>query len=806
MLVSYKWLNEYVDLSDVTPQELAEKLTRSGIEVESIRQLNIGARQVVVGYVSTCIQHPNADKLSLCTLDIGEHESVQIVCGAPNIAQGQKVPVAKIGAVLPGNVKIKKTKLRGEISEGMICSAQELGIDTKMLSADQQQGIFVLPEQTVVGEDALGILNLDDVVLELELTPNRSDCLSMLGVAYEVAALFEREIRFPDKSLKESGEKVTDHVKIDIQDGSFCPQYAARKLSGIKVGASPLWLQNRLIASGIRPINHIVDITNYVLLEYGQPLHAFDAKRVKDGHIIVRQAEEGETVTTLDDQDRSLTKETLVIADPEKVIALAGVMGAANSEVTLDTTEIILESAQFAGHSVRLTSRALDLRSEASLRFEKGVDPGRIHSALNRAAYLIQQVGGGHLYAGIAEQQKESFEPSIVNLNMIHLNDVLGTQLKNSEVGRIFDRLSFDYENRGHEIRVDIPIRRPDLKIEEDLMEEVARLYGYDRIPTKLPEGVTTPGALTRKQKLQRKLTKLLQGSGNQQVFTYSLTNENYANWGSIFFKDTQPVRLAMPMSEERSHLRTTVIPNLLDVALYNKNRKLDDIRLFEIGRVFLTNERELTELPHEKEVIAGVLSGTWQIHPWQGVREQVDFYVLKGIVEALLKKLEIDDYAFERANIDGYHPGRTALVRVQGETVGLIGQIHPKVQKQFELQETYAYELSLEALLDHLPPEIFYEALPKFPSIHRDIALVVDEQQLAGPLIEAIEHAGRPLLKKVHLFDVYTGEGIAQGKKSIAFSLTYQHPDKTLTDEEINSLQERILRVLADDFKADLR
>ncbi|WP_202078247.1 phenylalanine--tRNA ligase subunit beta [Caldalkalibacillus salinus] len=806
MLVSYKWLNQYVDLSGVSPQALAEKITRAGVEVDVIHERQQGIHGVVVGYVQDCQQHPNADKLRVCQVDIGEGEPSQIICGAPNVAQGQKVPVAKVGAVLPGDFKIKKAKLRGEASHGMICSAQELGIEDRLVAPEFKDGIMVLPEDLEVGSDALAHLDLDDVVLELDLTPNRSDCLSMIGVAYEVGAILGRKVHLPAYELQETGAPTADQVKIDIEAEDLCPHYAVRKVSNVKIGPSPLWLQNRLTAAGVRPINNVVDVTNYIMLEYGQPLHAFDAKQVKDQHIIVREAQQGEKVVTLDNQSRTLEAGTLLITDPEKTIAIAGVMGAANSEVEDDTTEIILESAYFDGPSVRHTSRALGLRSEASARFEKGVDPERIHAAVNHAAYLLSELAEGEVHQGVAEKQVRDMPRQDISVHLARLNKLLGTTLQPTEVTEIFDRLAFDYENKGHEIRVEVPTRRPDLAIEEDLMEEVARLYGYDEIPTTLPAGVTTAGSRTPRQQLRHTIKHYLQGAGLDQVVTYSLTSETNAQWDTFEKNVYTPIPLSMPMSEERSHLRTTLVPNLLEVTQYNKNRKQNHTHIFEVGHVFLTQERQLTSLPEQEERISGALSGLWQIHPWQQVKTPVDFFVVKGVLEGLFEKLDVGVPTFVSTQIDHYHPGRTALIYLKDEVVGFIGQLHPETQKELDLQPTYVFELSFERLLKHLPEEISFTSLPKFPGIQRDLAVVVNEDIKAGDLVQTIEEVGGELLRSVSLFDVYQGEGIEEGKKSMAYALYYLNPERTLTDEEVGQVHNEIVTALEKKWNALLR
>ena len=806
MRVSFQWLSQYVDLEGVTPQDLAEALTRSGVEVDEVIDLGEEIENVVIGLVRECKPHPAADKLTLCQVDLGDGEPVQIVCGAKNVQAGQKVPVAKIGAKLPGGIKIKKAKLRGEVSHGMICSASELGIDDRLLSEDQKEGILVLPEDAPLGEDAIAYLGLNDSILELDLTPNRSDCLSMIGVAYEVAAILDRELHLPTIDLQESDQEASAEVEVNVEAKEACPYYVARKVKGVRIGPSPIWLQNRLRAVGIRPINNVVDVTNYVMMEYGQPLHAFDAQQVKDGRIIVRLARQGEKVVTLDDQERTLDESMLTISDPEKVIAVAGVMGAANSEVTSSTRDIILEAAYFDPSRTRRTAVTLDLRSEASLRFEKGVDPERVEEACSRAAQLIAQLAGGTVLKGAAVNKSSAFTRRNILLSINKLNSVLGTQLEANEVEQLFRRLRFQWENVGQKWQVTVPTRRPDLAIEEDLIEEVARLYGYDRIPTTLPQGITTPGSFTPKQRLKRRIKTFLQGAGLDQVVTYSLVDEEESRWGSWFKEQVEPIRLAMPMSKERSFLRTTLIPSLLEVAHYNKNRQQEDIHIFEMGRIYLSQEKELHQLPEEKEVVAGLISGMWQKHDWQQVNEPADFYVVKGLVEGLLHYLGIGPVQFKKIIREHYHPGRTAEVLINGQRLGFIGQLHPLVQKDWELKEVYLFELDLDGLYDHLPAQVTYEPLPKYPGVEQDLAIVVDQEVEAEAVLETIKEAGQPLLKQIALFDVYTGEGIAPGKKSLAFSLLFRHEERTLTDDEVREVRQHILDRLAQKWGAVLR
>jgi phenylalanyl-tRNA synthetase beta chain len=808
MLVSYNWLNEYVDLGEITPQELAEKITRSGIEVEIVEALNKGVKGVVIGKVVECNQHPNADKLNLCQVDIGDDETVQIICGASNVAAGQKVAVAKVGAVLPGNFKIKKAKLRGEPSNGMICSLQELGIEGKLVPKEYSDGIFVLPNQVHVGEDALEYLNLDDHVLELGLTPNRADCLNMIGVAYEVAAILSVEPRLPDVNLIESTEvRAKEFISVNIESLEDNPYYGAKVIKNIKVKPSPLWLQNRLISAGIRPHNNVVDVTNYVLLEYGQPLHAFDYDRFDSKEVLIRRAKAGETIVTLDDEERELTEEHLVITNGKGPVAVAGVMGGADSEVREDTTTVLLEAAYFNGVRVRKASRALGIRSEASARYEKGIDRNRVFEAAERAAALLVELADGEIASGIVEAGVRFVDTYTVSVSQSRINQVLGTKITDTEINSIFKRLKFEVTQSGDVFDVEVPTRRPDITIDADLIEEVGRIYGYDRIPSTLPVGQSTPGQLTTYQRLRRKVRKYLEGISFDQAVTYSLTTETKANIFNWLSNEPSYISVAMPMSEERSTLRRTIIPQLLEAVRYNLNRQNENISFYEIGSTYFTDEKQLKNLPIEREKLAGVLTGQWLSHEWQGEQKQVDFFVAKGVLEELFELLGLDDrVSYNQSQINGFHPGRTATISLDGAVIGIIGQIHPAVQKDWDLNETYAFEFDLQTVLNAEVDSLSYQTLPRYPSITRDIALVVAEEVAAGDVLVTINEAGGKLLKETRLFDLYQGEHMEEGKKSIAFSLKYFDPERTLTDEEVTKAHNKVLQAVSEQYGAELR
>ncbi|USG64275.1 phenylalanine--tRNA ligase subunit beta [Brevibacillus ruminantium] len=806
MKVSYQWLSEYVDLHDITPHELAEKLTRSGIEVDAVESRNAGVSKVVVGYVKEKSKHPDADRLNVCIVDAGQGEDLQIVCGAANVDRGQKVPVALVGAKLPGDLQIKRSKLRGVESQGMICSAKELGLNDKLLAKDQQEGIMVLPEDAEVGMDAVSYLGMDDHVLELGLTPNRSDCLSMLGVAYEVAAILGRDVIFPEIAIVENGGQ--NPVQVEIEAKDECYRYEGRHFTDAKITSSPQWMKNRLMAAGVRPINNVVDVTNYVMLEYGQPLHAFDANMVKDRSIVVRLAEEGEKLVTLDDQERLLDSQTLLIADRQKGLAIAGVMGGANSEITPETKEIILEAAWFTPQTVRSTSKKLGMRTEGCVRWEKGVDQARVVEAGERAAYLIQQLSGAKVSKGIAEAVVQEPTPAVVTITLEKINQHLGTSLTADEVTPIFQRLQFAYEQNGNQWVVTVPTRRGDITLPEDLVEEVARLHGYDNIPTTLPEGMTTQGQLTHDQKIRRTIRHHLIGAGLNEAISYALVHPEKAEEVAGLHRTTvKPIALAMPMSEEHSVLRTSLIPSLLATVSYNKNRQNHNVAIFELGRVFLSEEANLSQLPEERLYLAGALTGQWFKTNWMAQSQVVDFYLVKGLIESLLTRLGIAGAEYRAVStLAGMHPGRTAEIWVGDKHLGYLGQVHPATEKAYDLSETYVFQFDAEELIRAAAPVGHYHPLPKHPAVTRDLALVANRDLPAHTLEAVIRKAAGDLLESLTLFDVYTGDRIASDKKSMAFSLVFRHPERTLQDEEVQELTQAVVEALKNEAGAELR
>ena len=798
MLVSINWLKDYVNTQQLPPAELGEKITRSGIEVDAVIDRSHGMTNIVVGYVESCVKHPEADKLSICQVNVGE-ETAQIICGAPNIAAGQKVIVARPGAKLPGGIKIKKAKLRGEESHGMICSLQELGIEGKLVPKAYAEGIYVLPEDAETGSDVITNFDLDDTVLELGLTPNRADAMSMVGVAYEVGAILSEEVQLPEISYKEAAETAASMLTLNVDAPEANPLYVAKVVRNIKVQESPMWLQQRLMAAGVRPHNNVVDVTNYILMEYGQPLHAFDYDALGTGNITVRHAKEGEMITTLDDAERKLSGHHLVITNGEKPVAIAGVMGGANSEVNESTTTVVIESAYFASGSVRQTSKDHGLRSDASSRYEKGVDPNRVIPAVERAAQLLSELAGGEVLAGSVVFDELDKEEKIVNVSPDFINSRLGMKIAFEDMLDILKRLKFNTQAVNGQLVISVPTRRQDIQIPEDVVEEIARLYGYDEIPATLPEAETTPGGLTPYQAKRRIVRNLMEGAGLLQATTYSLTSEKSAKQFAL--EETDTTRLLMPMSEERSILRQSLLPHLLDSVTYNTARRMDSVALYETGSVFLKGDDELL---NEQEHLAVAMTGLWLDNSWQGEKKPVDFFVLKGIVESLGNKLGVQ-LTFERGQMDDLHPGRTAFIMLDGQRIGIMGQLHPSEQKARDLKTTIVMELNLAALLNLETEALLYTPVPRYPSMSRDVALVLSKIVEAATIETVIRNAGGKLLKDVRVFDLYEGDKMEEGKKSVAFSLTYFDPEKTLTDEEVINAHEKVLAALTE-VGAELR
>lgn len=788
MLISNEWLKEYVTIDD-SVSNLAERITRTGIEVDDLIDYTKDIKNLVVGFVKSKDKHPDADKLNVCQVDIGEDEPVQIVCGAPNVDAGQYVIVAKVGGRLPGGIKIKRAKLRGERSKGMICSLQEIGISSNYIPKSFESGIYVFSESQVPGTDALQALYLDDQVMEFDLTPNRADALSMIGTAYEVAALYNTKMTKPDTTSNELELSANDVLTVTIENEDKVPYYSARVVHDVTIEPSPIWMQARLIKAGIRPINNVVDISNYVLLEYGQPLHMFDQDAIGSQQIVVRQANEGEKMTTLDDTERELLTSDIVITNGQTPIALAGVMGGDFSEVKEQTSNIVIEGAIFDPVSIRHTSRRLNLRSESSSRFEKGIATEFVDEAVDRACYLLQTYANGKVLKDRVSSGELGAFITPIDITADKINRTIGFDLSQNDIVTIFNQLGFDTEINDDVITVLVPSRRKDITIKEDLIEEVARIYGYDDIPSTLPVfDKVTSGQLTDRQYKTRMVKEVLEGAGLDQAITYSLVSKEDATAFSM--QQRQTIDLLMPMSEAHASLRQSLLPHLIEAASYNVARKNKDVKLFEIGNVFFANGEG--ELPDQVEYLSGILTGDYVVNQWQGKKETVDFYLAKGVVDRVSEKLNLE-FSYRRADIDGLHPGRTAEILLENKVVGFIGELHPTLAADNDLKRTYVFELNFDALMSVSVGYINYQPIPRFPGMSRDIALEVDQNIPAADLLSTIHAHGGNILKDTLVFDVYQGEHLEKGKKSIAIRLNYLDTEETLTDERVSKVQAEI-------------
>ncbi|MDO4680123.1 MAG: phenylalanine--tRNA ligase subunit beta [Aerococcus sp.] len=810
MLVSYEWLKELVDLKNITADELAEKMSRTGIEVDGVNTLNDGLKKVVVGYTLDVTNHPDADHLHVCQVDVGEDEPLQIVCGAPNIQAHQKVIVALHNSWVAGHTKIKKGRMRGVMSQGMICSLEEIGINPNLVPKEYADGIMVLPEDAPIGESIVDYLQLDDPILDLDVTPNRADAFSMVGNAYEVGAIYNRSVTLP--AINTDSFTTTDHeipgLTVQVSDSEQVKEYNAILVEDVTVKPSPLWLQMRLIKAGIRPINNVVDITNYLLMAYGQPLHAFDYDQLGTNEIVTRQARPGETLTTLDEEERLLTEDDIVITDGQKPVALAGVMGGLETEISEATKNVLIESAIFDGASVRKTARRLGLRSESSIRNERGVNPETTLQTGIYAAQMMQELAGGTPEPTVIHQTTIMKEPTVVTSNVNAINSLLGLDLSYDEMCQIFEQLGFGVSGDSEQFDVSVPMRRLDVQIGADLAEEVARIYGYDKIPSTLPELKPSTIGLTPVQQLKRLTHRLFLGMGYDEVMTYSLTSEAKVN--VLAREALKAVPLSHPQSDDRRYMRTNLLTSLLDVAEYNVARKLTDIQIYELGRVYdKTSDGEIREREH----VAGLWSGVISRNMWVGDSEPVNFYHIKGTIEHYFQALNltVTPTYVPNTTMTDMHPGQTADIQlmINGEetVVGFVGRIHPSLADKYALPEnTYVFELDFQLISTLQEQQIVQTPLPKYPGMSRDIALIVPEAVTYAQIKAVIESTASSYLKHVTLFDIYRGEHIETGKKSMAFGLFYQNPEATLVDEDVSGDVARISEELIKQFDAGIR
>lgn len=806
MEVSYHWLQEYLQL-DVDPKKLADKISRTGIEVDNTHEADEGLKKLVVGHILDVKQHPNADHLHICQVDIGNGEVTQIICGAPNVAKDQYVIVALPGARIANNIKIKKGKMRGETSNGMICGLQEIGFSDAVVPKEFADGIYVFNEPVQVGSSVFPYLGMDDPILTLEITPNRADALGMHGVAWEVGAIYNQKPQFETVKVNENAHvNVNDLLHAHVADAKLAPSYQLRVIQNVKVQPSPMWLQIRLWNAGIRPINNIVDATNYMMLTYGQPLHAYDYDKIADHELNVRHAQKGEVLITLDEKERQLQSDDIVIADSEKPIALAGVMGGLNTEVSDTTTNVVLESASFDATSVRKTAQRHNCRTAASSRFEKGTNLADINTALDATAELITKLSdGSEVATGTISATSVTPLPVIIDISLDRINHVLGTQLSGDEVQSIFKRLGFEVTNSDNLFSVSVPPRRWDIAIEADLIEEVVRLYGYDKLPATLPVMPMTVGALNQQQQLLRDTRHFLESAGLDQAISYALTTEEKA---TQFMQATSyPTKVAWPMTNEHVYLRENLISGLLNDIAYNVARKQDNVALYEQGRVFL-KDNENEKRPTEVEYIAGAITGLMVNNGWNTTKRAVDFYDIKGVIDFLLSNYHLQDEVTYHATKDRLqmHPGRTADIYVGNTLVGFVGQVHPMIAKAYAIPTTYVFQMDMDKILALPKQSIKSQPAPKFPTVDRDIALLVNVDLTNEQVKDVIVKNGGAYLHKVTLFDVYTGENIAKDKKSLAYTLVFLNREQTLTEDQVNSAMAKIIKHLQSDLDAQVR
>lgn len=805
MKVSYDWLNEYLDL-DVEPRDLAEKIARTSVDINDVYSLSDGLKKLVVGKVESCEPHPDSDHLHVCSVNVGEEEPLQIVCGAPNVATGQKVIVALNGARIADNQKIKRGKIRGIESNGMLCALQEIGFSDRIAPKAYEEGIYILPEDAKPGESVFSYLGMDDTIIDTDVTPNRGDMLSIYGNVNDIAAFYNLKPHFKEVAVEENDDQATsDLISAEIPDQKIAPTYKLRVIKGVKVADSPLWLQIRLWNSGIRPINNVVDVTNYVLLKYGQPLHSYDYDKLPNHDISVRHAQKDEKFVTLDDEEQTLNENDIVVTSADKPVALAGTMGGQETAVSGTTKTVALEAAIFDSVMVRKQARRLDLHSESSMRFERGINPETVETALNEAAQLISQLAGGTVTKGIVTGSEKPAESKDIELSLSKLNDVLGTNLKMEDVTNVFDRLSFASKLTSNDtVVITVPARRWDISLPADLYEEVARIYGYDNLPESLPVMTRNHGGLSPRQKFIRATRHDFEGMGLNQAISYSLTTVEKAKQFQID-PVAEPMKLDFPMSSDHVATRMSIISGLLIDVAYNVARNVNDVALYEEGRVFIPRGGER---PEEQEHVAGAITGQLLNDSWHLEGQPVDFFQVKGIVERYLHNMGIAgkvEYVADQSRKE-MHPGRTANILIDGDLIGFVGQVHPKTAKEYKIPETYVFELNLEQLLTAKKIENEYTPISKFPTITRDIALLVNDDVTNDEIVKIIEKRGGAFLKGIHLFDVYSGSHLASGKKSLAYTLTYQDTKATLTEDQVNQAFAKVTKYLQEQLNAEIR
>lgn len=796
MLLPIKWLGKYVNI-EISSKELADGLTYSGSHVESITRLDKEIKNVVVGRINEIEKHPNADKLFVCKVDLGEKVET-IVTGAANLNKGDYIPVAKNGAVLADGSYIGSTNFRGIESNGMLCSLQELGYPDNVIPKEVKEGIFVLGEEYPLGEDAVKYLQLDEDVIEFEITPNRPDCLSILGMARETAATFGLDLRYPEISLRNEEGDINDFTQGIFVETPNCKRYYSRVVKDVKIGPSPLWLQTTLMNAGVRPISNIVDVTNFVMLELGEPLHAFDLDKLEGRKIIVRQAKQGEILTTLDGTERALGGEDIIIADANMPIGIAGIMGGLDSEITQGTTTVLLEGANFNSRHIRMTSKKFGLRTEASSRFEKGIDANLCKMAVERACQLIEEIGAGTVVRGEIDVDQSSHSPRIITLRPDRARLLLGTDISEESMIDFLSRLEFKTELEGNLIKAEVPTFRDDVEGEADLIEEVGRIYGFHRVESKPLVGGLTRGERPYNKQLEIKVKSVMQGLGFNEVMTYSFISPKA--YDKLNLPENAPersyIKLTNPLGEDYSTMRTTLMSNMMELLYRNEKRGIEEVLAYEIGSVFIPKSLPVVELPEEKQVLS------------IGFYGNRDFYFLKESVQIVLERMGIRDLKFKPLiTHPSFHPGRTAEIYSGTDLMGCFGEVHPDVLENYDIRnKVYAGIIDFDKVVVLADQEVKYKPLPKYPAVTRDIAVVVDESILVGDLEDTIVENGEGLVESISLFDIYRGNQILENKKSVAFSIVYRSYDGTMTEDIINRIQKNTIAGLEKKHLAKLR
>ena len=806
MKVSLSWLKDYIPIN-LDAADLAEALTMAGLEVDSVADRYAYLNSVVVGRVVEMDRHPNADKLIVCKVDAGDRIS-SVVCGAPNVEPGMLAPLAKPGTVFPDGSQLDKSVIRGISSEGMLCSDAELGLGI------DSSGIMSLKASLKVGDRLAEALDLHDVVYEFDLTPNRPDCLSVIGIAREIAVIQKTPIKYPDYNIEDQNDTIHSATSVKIEAPDHCPRYSARLVENVKVKTSPFWLQDRLLSIGLRPINNIVDITNFVMMETGQPLHGFDFDFLAENRIVVRTAAEGEKFITLDEKERSLGAEMLMICDGAKPVGVGGVMGGLNSEIEATTSRVLIEGAYFNPVSIRRTSKKLGLGTDASHRFERGVDPQGTVRAVNRAAKLMVELGGGSLVEGIIDEYPKPQAAKSVDLSVKRTHRLLGIEPDARNIADLLESIEFDVkkitsEDSDEKLTVVAPTFRVDISRPEDLMEEVARLSGYNNIPTTFPaipaEGRTSNSYLG----LRNRIKMLMNGFGFTEAITYSFASEASGDHLLLKEKDARRsfIHILNPLTEDQTVMRTSLLPGLIETAAYNIARQIKNLKLFEIGKTFIKSNQQ--DLPLEPEILTALWTGPQREASWHSREVPCDFYDMKGAVEGLIAGLKIDKIRFSRMPADSCdytRPGFTAQILAQNSQVGLVGELHPRVRNNFDLkQPAFIFELELDNIAALIPPSTGSKSIPRFPAIYRDITIIVDRRIETQTVLDAVEDIGEELVEQLHLFDVFEGDPIAEGKKSVSFRVTYRSSIKTLEDDDVNDLHRAITDKLLQSFDATL-